>query len=278
MKRIMPGCAALVLLCGAAAAQDDATRSITQVTDDVYRFDNNFHVSWFAITDEGVVVGDPINQAAAEWLKAQIAERTDQPVRYMILSHSHGDHASGGQVFEDTAEVVAHENAAAHVEAGEVDTAMPDVTFADTHEFSLGGKTFELNYLGEGGHGDDLIATVIRPDDVAVVVDVVNPERLPYQTIPAASIDGYIGQIRAVEALDFETLLPGHSKTGTRADATATIEYLELLRQRVQERLDAGDDLEQIKAAVTMPEYADWGSYEQFIGLNVEGMVGHLSN
>jgi hypothetical protein len=37
-----------------------------------------------------------------------------------------------------------------------------------------------------------------------------------------------------------------------------------------------GRSLEQIKAAVTMPDYSHWGSYADWQPLNVEGMVNYL--
>ncbi|MGW8369239.1 MAG: MBL fold metallo-hydrolase, partial [Gammaproteobacteria bacterium] len=52
----------------------------------------------------------PPNLQFSTWLKEALAERFDVPVRYVIYSHSHFDHAEGGAVFADTATFVAHEN------------------------------------------------------------------------------------------------------------------------------------------------------------------------
>lgn len=280
MRPLLPATAALIapLVVTAALAQSgDVTRTLTPVTDDIWRFDNNFHVSFVVDTGAGIVVGDPINAEAADWLATEIESRFGQPVTHMIYSHHHADHASGGQVFGDSATVIAHANFPAHVSAGDVDTAMPDITFAQAMSLTVGDKTFELTYLGPDGHGDDMIATVIRPDNVAFVVDVVSPRRLPFRTISAGSIDGLIGQIETVEGLDFDVLLPGHSVTGVHQDATDARVYLEQLRAEVQAGLDAGQTPEQITASVTMDDFADWGQYEAFLPLNIEGMIGHLT-
>ena len=85
----------------------------------------------------------------------------------------------------------------------------------DQHTFSLGGKDFELTYLGEG-HSDDLIAMVVRPENVAFVVDVVSPKSVPWRDFPNTDINGMIEQIKTVEALDFEIMAPGHSVIGTK--------------------------------------------------------------
>lgn len=66
----------------------------------------------FLVTPDGVIVTDPINADAATWLKAEIAKRFNQPIRYVIYSHDHRDHIAGDEVFaNDGAIVVAHERA-----------------------------------------------------------------------------------------------------------------------------------------------------------------------
>jgi glyoxylase-like metal-dependent hydrolase (beta-lactamase superfamily II) len=263
--------AAVGLTVSISASAQDAKRSIEPVTGDVYRFQNDFHNAMFVVTEDGIVVTDPINAEAVAWLKDEMAERFDKPVTHMILSHTHGDHASGGQGWGDIT-VIAHENAKKHVEAGDVDTAMPTETFSDSHTFSIGGKDFELTYLGNG-HGDDLIAVVVRPEDVAFVVDAVSPGRLPYRDFAGADIDGYLDQIKAVEALDFEIMLPGHSRNGDKQDATEARIYQEKLRDGVKAALAQGKTEEEIIASDLMSEYSDWLAYNEYRDLNIQGMV-----
>ena len=266
--------AALIITPGAMVSAQDAKRAIEQVKGDVYRFQNNFHFAMFVVTEEGIVVTDPIDADAVNWLKAELAERFDQPVTHMVLSHHHADHASGGEAWGDI-EVIAHENAKAHIEAGEVQTAMPTETFADQHAFSLGGKDFELTYLGEG-HSDDLIAIVVRPENVAFVVDAVSPKRVPYRDFPNTDINGLIEQIKVIEALDFEILAPGHSEVGTKQDATDVRVYIEELRDAVKSALASGQSEADIVASDIASGYKDWGAYDQWRDLNVQGMIRWL--
>ncbi len=266
---------ALGLMMALPAFAQDANRAIEHVEGDVYRFQNNFHFAMFVVTDEGIVVTDPINAEAVAWLKDELMERFDQPVTHMVMSHHHADHASGGQAWGDI-EVIAHENFPAHVKAGDVDTAMPTETFADQHGFELGGKTFELTYLGEG-HGDDMIVTIVRPENVAFVVDVVSPKRLPYRDFPRTDIDGLIAQIETLEALDFDILAPGHSVLGTKQDAADTRLYIEHLKSEVQAALDAGMSEEEILASDITDDYRDLGAYDQFRDLNIQGMIRWLA-
>lgn len=76
-----------------------------------------------------------------------------------------------------------------------------------------------MTWLGEG-HGKDLIAVVVRPENVAFITDAVSPKRLPFRDMPRSNIDGWIDQVRKVETLDFEIFAPAHGNIGVKADAT----------------------------------------------------------
>ena len=91
-------------------AQRGPARDITNVTGDLYRARNGAWATIFYVTPGGIILGDPINTAFSTWLKEQLAQRFKVPVRYVVYSHSHFDHAEGGAVFADTATFVAHEN------------------------------------------------------------------------------------------------------------------------------------------------------------------------
>ena len=267
------------LFIGSVFSQDahaiNDIRKITQIKGDVYRFDNDYHSSMFVVTSEGIVVTDPINFDAAEWLKTELKKRFKQPIKYLIMSHYHDDHASGGDVFEDSVTVITHEKFVPHLEQGAVDTATPDITFSDEMQLHFGGKSFELKYLGIG-HSDDLITMIVRPENVAFVVDAVTPRRLLYRTIPAKDINALISQIKVVESLDFEILLPGHYVLGNKKDATDLRIYIETLRDRVAEELKKNRAKQQIMKSVTMDEYKNWGMYDEWIQDNVAGMVRFL--
>ncbi|TNF89306.1 MAG: MBL fold metallo-hydrolase [Gammaproteobacteria bacterium] len=257
------------ILPGAKA--QDVKREITQVTYDVYRFQNNFHVNMFVVTGAGVVVTDPINQEAARWLKGEIGKITDQPITHLIYSHSHGDHASGGTEYGDVPNVITHRNA-----PEDIDLVEPTIRFDDQYSFSVGEKTFELTYLGPG-HGDDLIAIVVRPDDVAFVVDAVSAKRLFYRDFPGANVDHWMEQVRRVTELDFDFLIGGHGPVGNKRDAEQGLVYLQELRAAVLKGLKSGESVEQLKASVRMEKYKDWGLYDNWRALNVEGMARHLT-
>src|SRR4249920_96182 len=84
-------------------------------TDNVYVFRYQNHQSMFVVTPAGVIATDPISygrpQAAVTYV-AEIKKVTDKPIKYLIYSHHHYDHAAGGKPFKDAgATIVAHKRA-----------------------------------------------------------------------------------------------------------------------------------------------------------------------
>ncbi len=265
------------LVSGPALAQDAPTREITNIAGDLYRFQNNFHFSVFLVTPDGVIATDPINAEAAEWLKGELASRFNKSVKYLVYSHHHADHASGGAVFADTATFIGHENMVAAAAAQGSDAVrIPDIVYSDTMTLTLGGKTVELNYVGKN-HSDNM--TVLRfPEEKTVfAVDFISAKRLPFRTLGDSYFPDWIDSIKAVEAMEFDIVAPGHGPLGNRQDVVDHRQYIEDLTAAVQAQIDAGSSVEEAKAAISLDTYKDWTQYEAWLGENIEGAYRILS-
>jgi glyoxylase-like metal-dependent hydrolase (beta-lactamase superfamily II) len=256
-------------------AQEKAQREITPINGDLYRFRNVGHFSVFLVTPAGIIATDPIDADAARWLKAEIAKRFQKPVKYLIYSHDHADHISGGEVFTDTAVVIAHDNAKAAIKNERRPTAVPDLTFSDRLTVELGGKRVELVYLGRN-HSDNSIVMLFPDERALFAVDFIPVKSLPYRDLPDSYIDEWIDSLKKAETLDFDILAPGHGELGKKDDVRAMRVYLEELREQVAQYLRAGKSVDEIKQMVTMDKYAGWGNYKNYLPLNIEGMVRHI--
>jgi glyoxylase-like metal-dependent hydrolase (beta-lactamase superfamily II) len=260
---------AVAVLPASGGLAQEASRSLENVTGDVWQFTNNSHQSAVIVTEEGIVVTDPIDAEAAGWLKAEIAEQFGRPITHLVYSHSHADHAAGGAAFGDLT-AIAHANAPGAIDGVEIDRRVDKPTAIE-----LGGKTLELVPIVPG-HGKDMLVMVVRPENVAFVVDVVSPGRVPYRDLPGVDVDGLIDQIRAVEALEFEILLPGHGRLGDKSDVAEAREYLDWLREEVDAAIDAGKGVDDIKASIDWAPYGDLAMVDQWGPMNVEGMARWL--
>lgn len=254
-----------------AQAPNPPVREITQIKDNVYRFRNNFHFSVFAVTPAGIIATDPINADAAKWLKAELAKRFNVPVRFLVYSHDHADHISGGEVFADTATIIAHASAKQKIIGEKRPTAVPQVTFTDAMTIELGGTVVELSYVGKN-HSDNMIVMRLPAERVLFAVDFIPVKSVGFRDWPDAYLDEWIESLKQVEAMDFDVLAPGHGALGDKQSVKDFRVYMETLRAEVTKLAREGKSLDEIKQMVKLPQYESWGGYKQMFELNVEGM------
>ena len=142
VKRAVLACALTLAIPGLAAAQPRASYQQTQykgqeigkLTGDTYYARMDDYVSVFMVTRDGIVLVEPIGTEMATWLKAELARRFTVPVKYVIYSHSHWDHASGGSVYADTARFIGHENLLKNIAMPPPTTQLPqNVRAQDTN-------------------------------------------------------------------------------------------------------------------------------------------------
>jgi len=100
-------------------------QEIGRLTGDVYFARMDDYMSVFMVTPDGIVLVEPISSEFAAWLKGELATRFKVPVKYVIYSHHHWDHASGASVWADTARIVGHEAMLKRLAMPPADTPLP---------------------------------------------------------------------------------------------------------------------------------------------------------
>lgn len=257
------------------SAQREPVRKIERIAGDLYRFQNNFYYLVFLVTPEGIIATDPINSDAAKWLSQELKKRFNKPVKYLIYSHDHADHISGGEALAKTAVVVAHENAKSTIVGEKRPAVVPEITFSDGMSIELGGKTVELQYVGRG-HSDNSIVMNFPAERALFAVDFVSVKRLPYRTLGDAYFPDWMEGLKIVEEIDFDILVPGHGPMGNKQDVRDHRAYLEDLYRAVLREARAGKSLEEVKQSIKLEKYKDWGQYKDWLPLNIEGMYRNI--
>lgn len=273
MKRIL-SILLVFILCQTAFSQTP-TRTITKIKGDLYRFQNNGHYSVFLVTKDGVIATDPINEAAAKWLKTEIKERFNQPIKYVIYSHHHDDHVSGGNVFND-AKIISHSLTKKNIIDKKMSIRLPDETFDTKKTITLGGKTVELIYPGKS-HSNDCIAVLFPEEKTVFGVDFISVDRLPYRTLNGAFIPDWIDSIKTIEALDFDIFSPGHGNVGTKKDVKEHRQYFEALYKSVKKAKSKGQSLQEMKKTILLDAYKNLEQYDRWREMNIEGAYNSLS-
>lgn len=234
--------------------------------------------NFFLVTDDGVIATDPMNPKAAGLLRKVIRNITDKPVKYVLYSHNHHDHISGGTVFnEEGAKFIGHANI--RKELGDHPSAvtpLPDITFEDSYTVKLGGRTVELHYFGPN-HGDSLVVMLLPEEKVLFVVDIVTPRRVAFRTMPDFWPDEWVRSLREIEQqLDFDYVISAHGPANQPAIDPASVVaeqrmYLEDLMVAVKTAMDSGTHSpDKLRKSVRLPKYENWRSYNEWLPMNIE--------
>lgn len=244
------------------AAPGPATLKVEKLADGVWMAapDRGANVGWFLESD-GVIAIDSGNDAeVAKAVLAKIAETAGKPLKYVVITHAHGDHASGVPVFAAAgARVVCHENAAPAISqllrsgiagAGSDPKAVDPGVLAVSERLSFygGSRRASVYYLGPGHTTGDLI--VLLPDDkVMFTGDLAANGRLPYLQSADADPRGWEQILKRLAAIDVDRVVPGHGAAGTRQVVGDSHAYLKKVNELASEfiRTSVPDNLYEMK-------------------------------
>ena len=247
------------------------TFDIFEVGDGIYSYGGANLYSGIMVTDEGVAVIDVMNPDHAERTLAAIRDITDQPIRYLIYSHNHWDHAGGGQIFKDAGATII-----SHVEARDwlLDNPNPNVVMPDEvwegnrHDIILGNKTIELHFFGPN-HGKGMTVTRFAEDNIIFIADLVTPNRIGFGNLPDFIIKEWERSLTEIEALDFDQVMFTHQEPfGPPSAVTQQREYIVDLRNAIFAEFQKGTPFLDIPDVVEVPKYKDWAGYDEWLSLN----------
>ncbi len=253
-----------------------ADKNLWQAADNVYRYGpGDGYYSMFVVTDDGVIVVEPVNTKHSEGLLQAIRGVTDKPIRYLLHSHNHWDHSLGGQVFRDQgAKIVAHTEAYEWMKANQrPELALPDDVWAGSRkDIVLGGKTIELHYLGMN-HGLGMTVFILPEEKIAYIADIVTPNRVLFAIVPDFNIKEWLRSLSEIEAMDFDTAIYSHSQAkepfGSKAEVTQTREFIQDMQAAIMAEFKKGTPFGQVPGAVKLPKYKNWAMYKEWLHLNV---------
>merc|ERR1711874_481838 len=246
-----------------------------EVADGVYSFSNDgFYMSMFVVTQEGVMVVDPMNNNQAKAMLTAIREVTQAPIRYLFLSHNHYDHIKGAQVFKDEgASVISHIEAYEYMKANPTtDVILPDQTWSgDRKDFTLGGVTMELHYLGLS-HGLGMTSFLLQPQRVGYIADNSVPNGLPFVFFPDFNLKGLENTLKTYMSYDVDQIIYSHSNLedpltpGNKEHMQFWLDYVNDLREAVQTEVKNGGN--PFALNIELPQYENLPFYKEWLPIN----------
>lgn len=258
---------ASITLSASAFAQ-----SLTQISGDVYHVERSGYNSVVYITPEGAIIGDPLDVITARWLEREINARWGVPVRYVVYSHSHADHASGGEGFKSKPVFVSHQRTLEIFQAEGRTQALPSQTYQKELTLELGGKKVQLIHPGPN-HSDDATVMYFPDEKVLFGVDFFYNRRLAWRDLPGAHLAGWIKSLKVLEPLDFDYNIPGHGRAGNKDDFIAFRVYMEDLASEAQRCMALHQSISAIQNCADLSKYEGWGGYSAYRNSNIAGAV-----
>ena len=234
---------------------------------------------------EGKVVVDGFVQPAWPRLKSTLDGIDGSPIRTLIDTHWHFDHADNNANFSGAgARVLAHANTrkrlgeahdllGMHFEPAPA-AALPTDTFVDRRALTANGEQILLAYVPPA-HTDTDILVHFTQANVLHMGDVFFNGSYPFiDASTRGNINGMIsGADRALQMVnDLTKIVPGHGPLGDRGALQKYRTMLATIRDRVRARKTKGATLEEVQAAKPTAEFdAAWGKgmmgSEDFVGL-----------
>jgi len=206
------------------------------------------------VTPEGlIVVDDKYNENAADVLQ-QIKNLSPLPIKYLLNTHHHTDHAGGDATFIKTTEIIAHRNVRANFLKNKQPGA-PSVVFNQEASVFLGGVEARAYYFGRGHTNGD--AVIYFPDLKVIHSGDLITEGMPvldYRN--GASAVEWVTVLDEMLKLDFDVVIPGHGALLTKDRVRSDRDKLVRMNQRMRELAKANVPLD---AVFDRLQLADFG-------------------
>ncbi|MGV6808643.1 MAG: MBL fold metallo-hydrolase [bacterium] len=253
--------------------------NIAEVDENNRGFNGN---AGFVITKEGVVVIDALGSPKlGQRMINTIKSVTDQPIKQLIITHNHPDHAYGAVAFKSLKEnvsVIGHEGTLKYIESDRIEHSVeyrntfikadmtgfqaiiPDILIDgkaySKKTFYLGDHTFDVYNTGAHHSYGDLVIHQ-KPENFVWISDLAFNNRLTFMA------DGH--SQKAIEAqtwllehfADAHLMIPGHGsiQTAPFPMVSKTRHYMQQLREKMKLAIDQDIDLQ---TAIDSNDFPEW--------------------
>jgi len=294
--------AATLLLAGVALAQPSppaappppdfskAEIKTTDLGDNIYMLEGVGGNITVAVAKDGIIIVDGQYAPLHDKIKAAIAAISNQPIKYLVDTHFHGDHTGGNELFaKDGIVIVAQINVKNRLADGTTNGltgaktppsppgALPSDTYTNFSKIRLSGRVADLKHIANA-HTDGDTYIWFKTANVLATGDTFTNGRYP--NIDFANGGNIRGMIAASDAYLKLTnarsrIVPGH---GPIADKAALMEYRTMLviaRDRMAKLVKDGKSEDDVVASKPFADLdAKWAPTE-LAGKNFVRVVYH---
>jgi glyoxylase-like metal-dependent hydrolase (beta-lactamase superfamily II) len=198
--------------------------------------------SWIVLDDGVFVIDTGASLADARNLKAEVARTTNnKPVKWIAMTHFHGDSNDGFPVFfpmNPTVFLNAKAAPATITSLAGKESALQVMGVTDRVVLAKGGRILEIGALSMNAHtGSDLYVFDAGARTVWVG-DLVTPDRCPMLSDPDSDLKGWLLALDRLDSLKPLALIPtrGNPVTTAAGEISKTRRYLTSMLQFLVEK------------------------------------------
>ena len=258
----------------------------------------------FVVGDDAVlVVESMVNKRLTDQVLGFVKEVTDKPIRYLVNTSYHGDHAYGNYAFPKSVSIIQHRKTkdfmdnkegfevdkkfmvqyfGAHRGIEDVVARTADIVLEDgaRYEVDLGNKKVEIRHFGFAQTEGDLFIWV--PEDKVFWTGnpvVAQPPALPW--LLDGKHEEALATLKKVRAFlpEDAVVVPGHGVPIKPKDIDFKSGYLETLHKEVKNAVAQGMTLEEAQKSITLPDFQGYALFGWVhTQINVPNTSKELSN
>jgi len=210
---------------------------------------------------EVIVIDAKMTEDSARAMLAEIQKLTPNPLKYVLLTHSDGDHVNGLSAFPKGTAIIAHANTRKDMEEafkdpklGALQPYLPTETVTGERWLKIDGVRVDLLCFGPAHTSGDLVV-YLPGQKIAFVGDLAFTGRDPLiHRRKGGTSFGLVQYLKKILALDADTFISGHSDPLTKGDIQGLLTSIEERQAKVKALIQQGKSLDEIKAAFGLTE------------------------
>lgn len=223
---------------------------------------------------DGIVLIDDQMSGLNQKLIAELANISEQSVKFIINTHYHYDHTDGNKALgKEGALIVSHENVRKRLTSDQVieyfkynqaaypPEALPKVTFLDSMTLHLNGETLEV-YHFPNAHTDGDAIIYFKESNVVHMGDIFVTYGFPFVDVPnGGKVSGIISACSQIisRTNDETKFIPGHGSISSREDLMNYKNMLAEIHTRVTDQYKSGTLLSEINVEEMVKGYEEIG-------------------
>ena len=222
------------------------------------------------LTNDGVVLIDAKYARAHDDVIAKVKSLSDKPIKYVILTHNHGDHSEGAaQLAAMGAQVIISADDRENLARAPNPAWLPSLTYIGQSKLFLGGNELELRQFRGHTRGDT--AVYFASKRVIVLGDLLTTHELMPPIVNYGDGGNWTDWTKSIDEvlkMDFDLAVPGHGPVVTKGQVAEIRTKFVAIQQRLRALNREKKSQDEITAALT--KEFNWAPANQIPGMMQE--------